>query len=114
VPSDQKGLSAYRVNAALQRPEDTPDGAGGTSRTWTHVAYLWLRLVPLRGNDAQRPDAAGASEPQEYVRIETHFRTDMEESMRLVIDGRAYAVVRFYDPSGERKALHAIARRQRG
>lgn len=55
----------FRHQVALQQPNDTPDGIGGQTRTWTTVATVWGRVTPVSGSE--HPDAMGMRQEASFI-----------------------------------------------
>lgn len=47
----------------LEAPQDTPDGAGGSARSWVVMGELWARLEPGTGREAGAPAGPVARVP---------------------------------------------------
>lgn len=54
-------IGKLRHRVILQAPNETADGAGGWTLTWTDVATVWAAIEPLKGAErlkAQRLEAS--------------------------------------------------------
>ena len=75
---------------ALQAPDETPDGAGGVSRTYVTVALVWAQVTPL----AMRADiAAGSLGAVRRYRILMRRRGDVTTKHQLADGATVYRVV---------------------
>lgn len=43
---------AFNKRIAIQSPVDTPDGEGGSTRTWSTVVTTWAHIEPWKGKEA--------------------------------------------------------------
>lgn len=93
----------------LQQALRTPDALGGHAETWQAVATLWALLEPSAGV-ANRADAEEAEITHRVV-----LRADgrVQSGMRLVKDGRVFAIraVRDLDETG--RYLLCLTREER-
>lgn len=78
-----------RTSMTLQRPEKTPDGAGGWTVEWVTYANVKGHVAPLSGFErlhAERLDAS--TRIRSYIR----YRSDVLPKHRAVIEGRAHQI----------------------
>lgn len=101
------GSSELRHRVALERPVDTPDGAGGASRVWTKVADLWTAITPVSVSERL---AAEALEATATHRVRIRHRTDVTSDMRFVLGSRVFRVEAVSDPDQRRRWLDCLCR----
>lgn len=82
--------SKARHRVTLQRPEHVPDGAGGVSRTWVNVAYLWAGITFL---DADESLANGQFSSRRRYRIVLRYRSDIQPEKRFLWGSKRLAIV---------------------
>lgn len=55
------GLSELNRRLVLQAPVETPDGAGGVTRSYDDVATVWAKLAPFAARGGVVAAASGAT-----------------------------------------------------
>jgi len=93
-------LASMRATAAaalpgtcsVQRSTRTPDGMGGYSDDFDEVASVACRIAPL-GSGGQEAIIAQKLEGVSLCRVIVPQGTDVQESDRLLADGRLFEVV---------------------
>lgn len=84
------GLAArLRHRVTIQQPQETADGLGGVSISWQDVAEVWAQIVPLNGGESM---FAFQQQAQVSHRITIRYRADVDASMRIVFEGRAFNI----------------------
>ena len=73
----------------LEAPTETPDGAGGVTRSYVDAATLWAEVTPLSARERVVADAAGASVTH---RIRIRMRGDVTTRHRLRLGLRAFRI----------------------
>jgi len=96
------GLLRHRV--AVERPVETPDGAGGTTIAWEPVATLWARLDPIGASE--RTVAAHLSAVATH-KVTFRRRDDVTGGMRILYRDRRFRVLAVFDP--DERGRYAIA-----
>jgi SPP1 family predicted phage head-tail adaptor len=74
----------------LEQPAETPDGAGGVTRTHAFVARLWAKVEPVSARRALEADAPGATITH---RITIRNRALVSTQHRLVEGANVYRIV---------------------
>ncbi|WP_425286837.1 phage head closure protein [Nitratireductor soli] len=99
----------FRNEMSLQQAVTTPDGTGGHDESWNEIATLFAAVEPLAATAR-----FGAAQEHETVthRITLRFRDDLQSGMRLVKQGRVFAVVNVHDPDETGRYLVCRAREE--
>ena len=91
--------SRLRHKLTLQQEVQTPDGAGGSVRSWQNVADLWAEIIPIGGSSSKLNLSAGkevmvGGQVQAEVshRILLRYRDGVLPSMRLVFESRIFNI----------------------
>lgn len=95
-------IAARRLRVILEEPAETPDGIGGTTRSYQPRVALWARMEPVRA--AERSEAARAEAAVAH-RLTIRWRGDVTAAMRFAAEGKLYTISVFYDPNGRRRDL---------
>lgn len=74
----------------LQVPVETPDGAGGVTRSYETVATLWASLEPRGARESTEADARGGNVTH---RIRLRFNADITPRHRFRDGGTIYRIV---------------------
>ncbi len=91
-----------RERVTIEHPVRTPDGAGGTTVTWTPLATVRAEVISFRGS---QPTVAERDEARAPYRAVIRFRGDVTADMRLNWRGRRLDINGAFDPDGERRWL---------
>ena len=86
---------ALATRLQLQGVEETPDGQGGASRSWSTVAALWGKVEPV---SALGRELAGQEGQVVTHRIYLRARPDVAVGMRLVKLQRTFRIKAMHDP----------------
>lgn len=86
---------ALRSEVALEEAVVSGDGAGGRVTTWTEVATVFARIVPV---SAERSFAADQFVETVTHRVTLRFRDDVTSGMRFARQDRRFAIVAVHDP----------------
>lgn len=81
--------SSLRHRLLLQQESEASDGAGGYTRSWTDVGYVWAEVMPLSGKEYLFADKLQA-ESTHVIRI--RFRDDITTRHRFLFDSRVFAI----------------------
>ncbi|MGD9656567.1 MAG: phage head closure protein [Methylocystis sp.] len=95
-------IGALRHRVTLEAPIDTPDGAGGFSRSFAPVADLWARIAPAGAREdfvEQRAERATS-----HV-VTIRWRSDVTKDMRFVHRGRRLRIQSVVDLNESRRFL---------
>jgi SPP1 family predicted phage head-tail adaptor len=74
----------------LEAPAETPDGAGGVTRSYSPVATLWAHVEPLSARGAVEAQALGANVTH---RIRIRYSADITLRHRLRDGMRVFRIV---------------------
>lgn len=74
---------------SLRRIDISLDAMGGVVESWTHVAFVWAQWLPTTGREFFAAQAR-ISEATGVLRI--RYRTDINETWRVVVEGCLYEV----------------------
>lgn len=86
----------------LELPLDTPDGFGGTIRTYQPGPQLWGAMEVIGTAERVRADAPEATSTH---RVTLPFRSGIGPDQRLTLGTRRFRVTHADDPDGSRRAL---------
>ena len=95
-------IAARRLRLTLEEPVETPDGLGGTSRSFAARVSLWGRLEPASADE--RSEASRAEQAATH-RLTIRWRGDVTAAMRLTAPGRTFNILSSHDPDGRRRDL---------
>jgi SPP1 family predicted phage head-tail adaptor len=95
-----------RDRIVLEQAVETPDGAGGATRTYATVATLWAALVPIAARGEVDADSLAANVTH---RIVMRFRSDMTTRHRLRAGPRIFRIVALRDQDGRGRFLEIDA-----
>jgi SPP1 family predicted phage head-tail adaptor len=90
----------------LEAPVETPDGAGGVTRSYTPATTLWAQLVPASVRAEVVAGAAGATVTH---RITIRARDDVTTRHRLREGNRVFRILNLRDRDGEGRFLEISA-----
>jgi SPP1 family predicted phage head-tail adaptor len=93
----------------LERPVDTPDGAGGATRTWTAVGEVWGHIAALGGSETIASDR-GAQRLSHRITI--RWRGDVTGEMRLRSAGRTFSILVVLDPEDRKRFLECLTQEE--
>ena len=96
------GLLRHRV--AVERPVETPDGAGGATIAWEPVATIWARLDPVRASE--KTIAAHLAAVATH-KVTIRRREDVTGGMRILFRGRRFRILAVFDP--DERGRYAVA-----
>lgn len=82
-------LGRLRQRVTIQQESRVDDGAGGYALSWQDVAVVWAAVEPTGGREIV---FAGRVEARVTHRVILRYRADVTAAMRVVYDGRAFAV----------------------
>ncbi len=102
---DAIASGALRHRVILQAPQETADGGGGASVTWTDVAVVWAEIAPLRGTERLR---AGQLEAALTHRVTIRYRAGVTPEMRVAFGNRLFNIRAVIDPGERRRRLDLL------
>lgn len=94
-----RGASALRRRVAIEQAMDTPDGAGGFSRSWAAQAHAWAAFQALRGGPHDRGDRPVLGN---VFAVRMRWRDDLDGARRLRDGARIFVILHCGDPDGRR------------
>lgn len=86
-----------RHRLVLEAPVETPDGAGGVTRSYEMVAALWAAVTPVSARGDVVAFGSGATITH---RIVLRARADLTTRHRLRDDARIFRIVALRDEDG--------------
>jgi len=89
-------IGRMRHRIRIEQPVSTPDGAGGSSVTWTEIATAWAALRPLSADEIVDGDGLAQRITHDVV---LRFRPGVTAAMRFVSNGRVFALRSVMDPN---------------
>lgn len=78
-----------RETVRIEAETQTPDGAGGSTRSWGLVASVAARVQPIAATEREE---RGAVRSIGQVRFTIYRRQDVAEGMRLVWNGENFRI----------------------
>lgn len=99
-------IGLMRARVTLQREVPVAQGGGSYAAGWTDVAILWARIEPLSGREIVQ-DAR--QESRVTHRIIIRYHSDVDAGMRLLWQGRVFAVQAVIDPGAAHRFLQLLA-----
>jgi SPP1 family predicted phage head-tail adaptor len=100
-------IARLRQRMTIERPVETPDGAGGVDTAWQTVITVWAGLEWLGGEERWRE---GGPEQAGRWRVTMRWRAGVDAGMRLRMAARGGSERRFdiraaADPDGAGRRL---------
>ena len=86
-----------RHRLTLEEPVETPDGAGGMTRTYETLATLWAKVEPVSSREQVVASAPGATITH---RIVIRRRDDVTTRHRFRLGMRVYRIVTLREADG--------------
>jgi len=90
----------------IEEPVETPDGAGGMTRSYEAAATVWASVVPLSARHAIEAMGQGATVTH---RIVLRHREDLTTRHRLRDGSRLFRIDTLRDADGRRRYLEIRA-----
>lgn len=91
---------------ALEEPLETPDGAGGVTRTYATIATLWAQVTPVSSRGDFEADRSGGAVTH---RIRIRTSPDITTRHRFRDGAIVYRIVSLRDPDGRGRFLEIEA-----
>ena len=107
-------VSRLRHRLMLQQEVQTPDGAGGYTRSWQDIAALWAEIIPLTGSGSSACGSgkeaffAGQIQSEISHRILLRYRSGITPAMRLVFESRAFNIRSVAETDEKRDTLQLL------
>jgi SPP1 family predicted phage head-tail adaptor len=97
---------ALRHRLVLEEPVETPDGAGGVTRSYATVTTLWAAVAPVRARGDVVAEALGATVTH---RIIVRSGPDVTTRHRLREGTRIFRILALRDQDGSGRLLEIDA-----
>jgi len=113
-------VSRLRHRLTLQEEVQTPDGAGGYSRSWQDVAHVWAEIIPLVGSGSSAKGSgkealfAGQLQASISHRILLRYRPGITAAMRLVFENRLFNIHSVANVDERREKLELLVQEGAG
>lgn len=104
-------IGRLRRRIAIAAPVDTPDGAGGVTRTWATADTVWAAIEPL---GAGFRFAAGQAGQTVTHRITMRAGPDLTVRHRLTDGTRTYEIRSVHTADAEARFLVALTEEMTG
>ncbi len=98
----------FKSRLVLERPVETPDGAGGAVRSYETQTALWAEVAALSSRESFEAAAAGASVTH---RISVRAGPDITTRHRLRDGARVFRIVALRERPGRFLEIEAEERR---
>jgi SPP1 family predicted phage head-tail adaptor len=95
-----------RHRLVLEAPVETPDGAGGVTRSYAGEATVWAKVTPIGARGEVVADDTGATVTH---RIVIRARSDLTTRHRLRDGTRVLRIVAFRDQDGSGRFIEISA-----
>lgn len=83
----------FRFPVGVERPVDTPDGAGGSTTACVCVIpIIWCHMEQSTANETYNDQAGGRVRTFQGVRFTTWWRDDIRATDRLTYQGVVYNI----------------------
>lgn len=90
----------------LEAPVETPDGAGGVTRSYASVATLWAAVIPVSAREESTAAQRGVTVTH---RIAVRFSADITPRHRFRDGTRLFRIVTLRDRDGRKRFLQIEA-----
>lgn len=109
MPPKQKTSSRLRHRLTLQQEVQTPDGAGGSNKSWADVTDLWAEIIPITGSGIKGggKEIVFGDQVEANIshRILLRYRDGVTPDMRLVFESRIFNIRYVVDVNEMRENL---------
>ena len=95
-----------RLRLVLEKPGETPDGAGGATRAWSAAGILAAEVIPVRPEE--RGSGEGLADLTLHKIIIRH-RDDVAPGDRFRIGARIFLILAVTDPDEDGRYLVCLA-----
>jgi SPP1 family predicted phage head-tail adaptor len=103
-------VGRLRTRLTLEIPVETPDGAGGVTRSWTSAGALWGAIRVWQSEPGRAPEQEGALISHA---ITIRYRGDIDTQCRLRRGNRLFRVRGLVDPDEKRRRLVCLCEEER-
>lgn len=94
-----------RIEIQSKQPTGETDAMGGIISDWVTVASPWCNLTPMTGREQYRADKLNATG---MTRVIMRYRTDINESMKVLYRGTEYQIRSIIDIEERRQWLELM------
>jgi len=103
-------MNAGELNTyvTFQKEAET-EGEYGTETAWQDYVSCWGSLENLSGSEYF---AAQQANSEVTGTLKIRYRTDIDPTMRVVINGQAYDIEAMFDPDQSKEKLHVMLKGQ--
>lgn len=91
-----------RHRLILQSQVETREDGGGFVLTWVTQSVVWGGIEPLSGKEYT---AIQQTQNEASVRIVLRYYSGLDETWRIVNDGRAYSIVSVIDENDRHRSM---------
>lgn len=102
-PVDARGLDRQ---IRIERKVSARDGFGGETIAYQLRAEVWAAVIYTRGREAF---LSGQPTPANDIEFRVRWRADVEETDRVVFEGKAYDI-QYLAEMGRRRKLRILAK----
>jgi len=108
--ADPRELAArLRQRITFEEPVETPDGAGGYTRSFTEVATVWAEMVPYAPSLGGERNLDRQLQEQVTHRVLIRYRDDITPAMRIHYAGRYFNIRTVINVNEANVLLHLLA-----
>jgi SPP1 family predicted phage head-tail adaptor len=100
-------IGDLRHRVTLQSATLAPDGMGGNTATWAHVADVYAAIWPT---SAKEQVAGGQTSLEVIHRVRIRYRLNLKASWRLKYGDRYFAIVSVINPNEAGKMLDMLVK----
>lgn len=79
----------FREEILVQQYVSADDGFGGSTRSYSDLGNIWGKVTDKAANEGE---ISGRVKATKSIEVITHYRTDIKETDRLVLDGVTYNI----------------------
>jgi SPP1 family predicted phage head-tail adaptor len=103
-------IGHLRHRLTLEAPQETADGLGGVTRTWSTLVQVWAAIEPLSGGDAV---VAGKRVARLTHRVVMRKRGDVSLNHRFRLGARSFAIRTLRDAAEDGRFLECLVEEER-
>lgn len=101
--------SRLRQRITFQEPVETPDGAGGYTRSFSDVATVWAEMLPYAPSLGGERLQGRQLQEQVTHRVLIRYRADITTAMRIYYAGRYFNIRSVINVNEANVLLHLLA-----
>lgn len=103
-------ISEFRHRLTLQAAEEIEDGAGGVTRTWQMLGYVWAAIEPVSFDDRLMSDKRLGVLTH---RIRLRHRSDITLVHRFILGQRIFSIRAVRDPDERGRVTECLVEEER-